>query len=91
MSNPHEFSAAAVYALLALRQPRSLAELSVAARTRAFPAAAPTVTTPGFAAFTSQASARTHSADGASALRRSVSDPFLVRLSAPELRSSDAA
>lgn len=89
MSNPHEFAPAAVYALLALRQPCPLDELAVAARTGAFPSAALPAPKQQFA-FTSPTPPRTLTVDGASGLRRSIADPFLVRLSAPELQAPGA-
>ncbi len=89
MSNPQYVSAAVCYALLALRQPRTLAELSASAASRTFPSAAPPQLT--FAALRSRATAITPSVDGESARHRGVADPLLVRLNAPELRSVDAA
>lgn len=86
MSNPHDASAAAVYALLALRQSSTLAELRVGARSRTFPSAAPPAPKRRFAAFTSHAPRSAVSVDGESARRRSPNDPVLVN--APELRAS---
>lgn len=86
MSNPHDASATAVYALLALRQPSTLAELRVGARSRSFPSAAPPPPKQGFAGFTAHARSSVPAVDGESSRRRGPNDPFL--LNAPELRAS---